>query len=115
MLKKEDMKLESLLQRIDNMFAKSNVSFPELPAILIQCGVVSRGGMSAIKELQDAVSYMQSQGIPIDANEDGTPNMSIAFAWSVLCAWHKDYNTQNRVYTVLPTPAGPQILYGMGV
>ena len=107
------MPITDLLKRIDNAFAQSNASFPQLPGILVQCGAVNRSGLSAIRELQESVKKMQALGIPITMNVDGSPNDSINYAWSILSSIHTDIEKNGRTLTTITTPWGTIDLHGI--
>ena len=55
---------------------------PIIPPVLIQCGVIARPGLSAIRMTQNIIKDLAAAGFPITDNPDGTPNMTISFVFN---------------------------------
>ena len=105
--------ISNLLQRIDSLFTQSQVAFPMIPPILLQCGSVARPGLSAIREMQEATKKLSNAGIPIGPNLDGSPNMSLNFAWALINAKNEELLKNGQVQIAVPTPAGTVTLFGI--
>lgn len=75
------MKLSNLLDRLDGIITTTNLSIQILPPMLIECGVMTRSGLSAIRATQDIVKSLAAAGFPIESNTDGTSNMTVAFSY----------------------------------
>lgn len=76
------MKITDLLDRLDGIMASASITAPIIPPVLIQCGVIARPGMSAIRMTQNIVKDLAAAGFPITDNPDGTPNMTISFVFN---------------------------------
>lgn len=79
------MQLTALLDKIDGVMAAASVSIPLIPPKLIECGVIARPGISALRMTQNIVKDLAAAGFPIEENTDGTPNMMVSFV-NLACA-----------------------------
>jgi hypothetical protein len=75
-------KLTDLLDRLDGVMASASITAPIIPPVLIQCGVIARPGLSAIRMTQNIIKDLAAAGFPITDNPDGTPNMTISFVFN---------------------------------
>ena len=48
-------KITDLLDRLDGIMASASITAPIIPPVLIQCGVIARPGLSAIRMTQNIV------------------------------------------------------------
>ena len=90
-------KLTDLLDRLDGVMASASLSVPIIPPVLIQCGVIARPGISAIRMTQNIVKDLAAAGFPITDNPDGTPNMTISFVFNACAKGVVDEMTKNAV------------------
>lgn len=91
------MALTDLLDKIDGVMASASISFPLIPPKLIQCGVVARPGISAIRMTQNIVKDLAAAGFPIGDNTDGTPNMTVSFVFNACAKGVVDEFIKNAV------------------
>lgn len=109
------MKIETLLERVNKLFAQTKIPFPMLPPMLLQCACVARPGLSAIREMQEFTKKLSNAGIPIGPNPDGSPNLTLAAFWADKTT-HIDETVKNgQVQIAVPTPAGIVTLFGINV
>ena len=108
------MTLNALLDRLDGVMASASVSFPFLPPKLIECGVVARPGISAIRMTQSIVKDLAAAGFPIEENTDGTPNMTVAFVYNACAKGVVDEIVKNAVVQT-PVPVGPYTITIPGI
>ncbi len=109
------MKIDTLLQRINGLFTQSQIAFPMIPPILLQCGAIARPGLSAIREMQKVTEKLSAAGIPIGPNLDGSPNLTLSFAWASINAKNEELLKNGQVQIAVPTPAGIVTLFGIVV
>ena len=76
------MQITELLNSIDDVMASVKFTFPLIPPKLIQCGVIARPGVSAIRMTQNILKDLAAAGFPIEDNTDGTPNMTVSFVYN---------------------------------
>lgn len=107
------MKIATLLERINSIFTQGQIGFPMIPPALLQCGSVARPGMSAIREMQGLTKRLVNAGIPIGTNLDGSPNLTLNFAWALINAKNEEMLKNGQVQIPVPTPAGTVTLYGI--
>lgn len=107
------MTIADILQRIDSLFTKAQVPFPMVPPVLLECGSIARPGLSAIREMQEATKMLSNAGIPIGPNLDGSPNLSLNFAWAMINAKNEELIKNGQVQMAVPTPAGIVTLFGI--
>jgi hypothetical protein len=91
------MNITDLLNSIDNVMASVNFTFPLIPPKLIQCGVIARPGVSAIRMTQNILKDLAAAGFPIEENTDGTPNMTVSFVFNACAKGPIDEFTKNGV------------------
>lgn len=91
------MALTDLLDKIDGVMASASISFPLIPPKLIQCGVIARPGISAIRMTQNIVKDLAAAGFPIEENTDGTPNMTVSFVFNACAKGVVDELTKNAI------------------
>ena len=91
------MKITDLLNSIDSVMASASVTFPMIPPQLIQCGVMARPGVSAIRMTQNIIKDLAAAGFPIEENTDGTPNMTISFVFNACAKGVVDEFVKNAV------------------
>lgn len=94
------MKLTDLLNSLDNVMASASFTFPLIPPKLIQCGVIARPGVSAIRMTQNIVKDLAAAGFPIEENTDGTPNMTVSFVYNACAKGPVDEFTKNGVVQI---------------
>ena len=58
-------KITDLLDRLDGIMASASITAPIIPPVLIQCGVIARPGLSAIRMTQNIVKDLAAAGFPI--------------------------------------------------
>lgn len=91
------MKITDLLNSIDSVMASASFTFPLIPPKLIQCGVLARPGVSAIRMTQNIMKDLAAAGFPIEENTDGTPNMTVSFVYNACAKGVVDEFTKNAV------------------
>lgn len=96
------MNIKEILNRMDSLMGSINISVPIIPPVLIQCGVLTRTGLSSIKTTQNVMKRLAALGFPITDNPDGTANMTISFAYNLVKGVY-DGVTQDAVVEVPDT------------
>ena len=91
------MALANLLDKLDGIMASANISIPLIPPKLIQCGVIARPGISAIRMTQNIVKDLAAEGFPIEENTDGIPNMTVSFVYNACAKGVVDELVKNAV------------------
>ena len=71
---------------------------PNLSAIVMLCSLAKRPGLSTIVSVMRIVQKFKERGIPTEENEDGTPNLNIQLAYTIVdeiySALRNDANVQ---------------------
>ena len=98
------MKIADILKRIDGLMSSVNITVPILPPALIQCGVITRPGLSTIKTTQEIIKKLAAAGFPITDNPDGTANMTVSFV----------YNAVEGIYKGITHDAVVEVSVGAG-
>lgn len=93
-------KLTDLLDRLDGVMASASITAPIIPPVLIQCGVIARPGLSAIRMTQNIIKDLAAAGFPITDNPDGTPNMTVSFVFNACAKGTVDEITKNGVVQI---------------
>ena len=91
------MALANLLDKLDGIMASASISIPLIPPKLIQCGVIARPGISAIRMTQNIVKDLAAEGFPIEENTDGTPNLTVSFVYNACAKGVVDELVKNAV------------------
>ena len=91
------MKITDLLDKLDGVMASASLTVPIIPPKLIQCGVIARPGLSAIRMTQNIVKDLAAAGFPIEDNPDGTPNMTVSFVYNACAKGVVDEVVKNAV------------------
>ena len=91
------MKIVDLLDRLDGVMTSASITFPMIPPKLIECGVIARPGVSAIRMTQNIIKALAAAGFPIEENTDGTPNMTVSFVFNACAKGVVDEFTKNAV------------------
>ena len=91
------MALANLLDELDGIMTSASISIPLRPPKLIQCGVIARPGISAIRMTQNIVKDLAAEGFPIEENTDGTPNMTVSFVYNACAKGVVDELVKNAV------------------
>ena len=91
------MALANLLDKLDGIMASASISIPLIPPKLIQCGVIARPGISAIRMTQNIVKDLAAEGFPIEQNTDATPNMTVSFVYNACAKGVVDELVKNAV------------------
>lgn len=76
------MSIKQICESITNLFTKALPPFPQLPRILLVCSMVKRQGLSAIRSTSNIVKDLNKLGIPTGPMPDGSPNLTVAFAFA---------------------------------
>jgi hypothetical protein len=93
-------KLTDLLDKLDGVMASASLTVPIIPPKLIQCGVIARPGVSAIRMTQNILKDLAAAGFPITDNPDGTPNMTVSFVFNACAKGPVDEFTKNGVVQI---------------
>lgn len=105
--------LTYLLDKIDGLIGSVNISVPIVPPRLIECGVVSRPGVSKIRTIQNVVKNMAAFGLPITDNTDGTQNDAVKFASAIVSAMIDEFLTNGVVQ--IPVELGSTSITALGI
>lgn len=57
---------------------------PNLSAIVMLCSLAKRPGLSTIVSVMKIVQQFKRRGIPTENNEDGSPNLNIQLAYTIV-------------------------------
>ena len=81
------MTINTVISKINSFFkmldAKLSKVIP-MPAIFLLCSAMSRQGLSPLKSLSYVCQTLESYGIPTGPNPDGSPNLTVLAAYSIL-------------------------------
>ena len=76
------MSIKQICESITKLFTNALPPFPQLPRILLVCSMIKRQGLSAIRSTSNIVKALNKLGIPTGPMPDGSPNLTVAFAFA---------------------------------
>ena len=76
------MSIKQICESITKLFTNALPPFPQLPRILLVCSMIKRQGLSAIRSTSNIVKDLNKLGIPTVPMPDGSPNLTVAFAFA---------------------------------
>ena len=76
------MSIKQICESITKLFTNALPPFPQLPRILLVCSMIKRQGLSAIRSTSNIVKDLNKLGIPTGPMPDGSPNLTVAFAFA---------------------------------
>lgn len=76
------MSIKQICESITKLFTNALPPFPQLPRILLVCSMIKRQGLSAIRSTSNIVKDLNKLGIPTGSMPDGSPNLTVAFAFA---------------------------------
>ena len=76
------MSIKQICESITKLFTNALPPFPQLPRILLVCSLIKRQGLSAIRSTSNIVKDLNKLGIPTGPMPDGSPNLTVAFAFA---------------------------------
>ena len=76
------MSIKQICESITKLFTNALPPFPQLPRILLVCSMIKRQGLSAIRSTSNIVKDLNNLGIPTGPMPDGSPNLTVAFAFA---------------------------------
>ena len=76
------MSIKQICESITKLFTNALPPFPQLPRILLVCSMIKRQGLSAIRSTSNIVKDLNKLGIPTGTMPDGSPNLTVAFAFA---------------------------------
>ena len=76
------MSIKQICESITKLFTNALPPFPQLPRILLVCSTIKRQGLSAIRSTSNIVKDLNKLGIPTGPMPDGSPNLTVAFAFA---------------------------------
>ena len=76
------MSIKQICESITKLFTNALPPFPQLPRILLVCSMITRQGLSAIRSTSNIVKDLNKLGIPTGPMPDGSPNLTVAFAFA---------------------------------
>ena len=76
------MSIKQICESITKLFTNALPPFPQLPRILLVCSMIKRQGLSAIRSTSNIVKDLNKLGIPSGPMPDGSPNLTVAFAFA---------------------------------
>jgi len=76
------MGIAEICQTINNYFSRIRPPFPQLNKILLVCSMIRRPGLSVIQSVANITRDLNKLGIPTGAMPDGSPNLTLAFAFA---------------------------------
>jgi hypothetical protein len=76
------MGIEQICKTISNFFENIRPPFPQLSRILLVSSMVRRPGLSTIQSVANITKDLNKLGIPTGQMPDGSPNLTIAFAFA---------------------------------
>ena len=76
------MSIKQICESITKLFTNALPPFPQLPRILLVCYMIKRQGLSAIRSTSNIVKDLNKLGIPTGPMPDGSPNLTVAFAFA---------------------------------
>ena len=76
------MSIKQICESITKLFTNALPPFPQLPRILLVCSMIKRQRLSAIRSTSNIVKDLNKLGIPTGPMPDGSPNLTVAFAFA---------------------------------
>ena len=76
------MSIKQICESITKLFTNALPPFPQLPRILLVCSMIKRQGLSAIRSTSNIVKDLNKLGIPTGPMPDGSPNLTVTFAFA---------------------------------
>lgn len=76
------MSIKQICESITKLFTNALPPFPQLPRILLVHSMIKRQGLSAIRSTSNIVKDLNKLGIPTGPMPDGSPNLTVAFAFA---------------------------------
>ena len=76
------MGIEQICQTIGNFFNNVRPPFPQLSRLLLVCSMIRRPGLSVIQSVANITKDLNKLGIPTGSMPDGSPNLTVAFAFA---------------------------------
>ena len=76
------MGIEQICKTISNFFNNVRPPFPQLPRMLLVCSMIRRPGLSTIQSVANITKDLNKLGIPTGSMPDGSPNLTIGFAFA---------------------------------
>ena len=76
------MSIKQICESITKLFTNALPPFPQLPRILLVCSMIKRQGLSAIRSTSNIVKDLNKLGITTGPMPDGSPNLTVAFAFA---------------------------------
>ena len=93
------MGIEQICKTITNLFDNERKPFPQLSRLLLVCSMIKRPGLSVIQSVANITKDLNKLGIPTGTMPDGSPNLTVAFAFA---------NTK-EIYRALKKDASVQV------
>ena len=76
------MGISQICETVRNYFSNVRAPFPQLSRILLVCSMIRRPGLSVIQSVANITKDLNKLGIPTGSMPDGSPNLTIAFAFA---------------------------------
>ena len=76
------MSIKQICESITKLFTNALPPVPQLPRVLLVCSMRKRQGLSAIRSTSNIVKDLNKLGIPTGPMPDGSPNLTVAFAFA---------------------------------
>lgn len=118
--------IENICKTINDYFSKEREPFPQLNKVLAACSLSKRPGLSVIQSVANITKDLENLGIPTGSMPDGSMNLTVAVAYTVVKEIYRALKMDANVQTFTPsgeeqivvtvaTPSGPATGTGTNV
>ena len=97
------MGISQICETIKNYFSNTRPPVQQLPRLLLVCSLRKRPGLSVITSVSNVVKDLNMMGIPTGPMPDGSPNLTVAHAFSF---FKEDYRA-HKMDAVVQFGMGP--------